>query len=393
MKVPINPLLYLVSLACAGGIVLNIMGTMKPRFRWDPKEVELRNQVKTLMERGGKVLPDIGQWRYDVINPFWEQFRSANFTGYRPPVVEVKKDIKKDDTAAGASDVDLNEKIVVVCISYGGDEGDNTYTRAVVKYRDPQVEVPENLRPSAAGPGDVARPTVPSRGGRRPPTPVIPQMTSTVPLDHVELGTPLWKPYQNFYLVEVAEDARSVFFENRAKEKVDGKYPRQELIKNELGLPEDVAKMLVEESRRTRPATPNQKTALGPKKPASQWQDLPETKAIRENEWNVSRKDLDYINQRGNKFIHEDVGLGDYSGGSGKHKVQGVSVNKLGHRARGLGISEGDILISVNGIKVKNRAHAIREGKRLWRKGVRTFKAVFLRRGQEITITHHFPDK
>ncbi|MEE9128016.1 MAG: hypothetical protein V3U11_12835 [Planctomycetota bacterium] len=35
-QLPINRLLYLVSLACAGGIVLNIMGTVRPGLSWNP---------------------------------------------------------------------------------------------------------------------------------------------------------------------------------------------------------------------------------------------------------------------------------------------------------------------------------------------------------------------
>lgn len=387
MKLPINPLLYLVSLACAGGIVLNIMGTLKPRVTWKSDEVEIREKFKQLVEQGNKVLPDIGQWRYDHTNPFWELFRSANFTGYRPPEPVTTVPIKKGDTMGGAVDVDLRQKIDVVCISYGGD-----YTRAVVKYRD-QVEVPEKFQPLAAGPGDVAPQAPTGRGGR--PVPSVSQIRNTEPpLHHVDLGDHLWPPYQNFYLVEVAEDARSVFFENRAKDKVDDKFPRQEVPKNELGLPQDVVDTLLKAARRKGAAGTDETTTperQGP--PPSEWLDVPETKAVRENEWYVSRKDLDYINQRGNKFIHEDVHLNDYSGGSGQNRVQGVSVQRLGQKAQGLGVSEGDILISLNGIKVKNRAQAISTGKRLWRQGVRRFQAVFLRRGREITITHHFPDK
>ncbi|MHC4514415.1 MAG: hypothetical protein ACYTGW_21555 [Planctomycetota bacterium] len=391
MKLPINPLLYLVSLACAGGIVLNIMGTVKPRTSYDPKQVEprIRDDVKKLVEQGGKVLPDIGQYRYDPTDPFWEQFKNANFTGYRAPEPVAVDPVQKSDVAQGALDVNLSEKIVVICISYGGD-----YTRAVVQYLD-QVEVPEEHQTSNSAPAAVAPLANPGGRGRRPPPTLAPQVTSTVPTHHVDLGQHLWKPYDNFYLVEVAEDARSVFFENRGKPKVEDKFPRQELLKNELGLPEDVAKKLVDDARRRAGATgtANRTTPESQQPAVSKWQDVPETKAIRENEWIVSRNDLGYINQRGNRFIHEDVHLRDYSGGSGKTRVQGVSVHKLGKQVRGLGVSEGDILISLNGIPVKTRAQAIRVGKRLWRDGVRSFKAVFLRRGRQVTMTHHFPHK
>ena len=163
MKLPINPLLYLVSLACAGGIVVNIMGTMKPRIPWDPKEAAIRDNVKLLVQRGGEVLPDIGQWRYDATNPFWEQFKSANFIGYRPPEPVAVDPVKKDDTLVGAPDVDLKQKLDVICISYGGD-----YTRAVIRYRD-SVEVPKEYRARAPGPADVARPAPVGRGRRAPP--------------------------------------------------------------------------------------------------------------------------------------------------------------------------------------------------------------------------------
>ena len=85
--------------------------------------------------------------------------------------------------------------------------------------------------------------------------------------------------------------------------------------------------------------------------------------------------------------------LGRLPGSRIKSKVQGVSVRKLSQRVRGLGIREGDILISMNGTKVRNRLHAMREAKRQWRQGVRTFEMVFLRRGQETTITYELPNK
>jgi hypothetical protein len=388
MKLPINPLLYLASLACAGGIVLNIMATVKPRIRWDRNTVEpkIRDDVKRLVDQGGRVLPDNDQWRYNASNPFWEQFKTANFTGYKAPEPVAKPTGESKPVAPGGLDVDLRQKLRLMCISLGGDN-----TRAVVQYLD-QVEVPPKFKSRAA-------PAVPmpmgnrSGRGRRPPLMTTP-MTNTVPTHHVDVGQALWPPYQNFVLVGVAEDALSVFFENRAKEKVKGHFPRQEVPKNELGLPDDVLERILKVRRGG--ARPKTQAAVDPRlgdQPKSKWQDVEKTKAIRENEWVVSRKDLGYIDQRGNKFIHEDVHLGDYSGGSGKTKIRGVAVRKLSRRARGLGVNEGDILISLNGIKVKNRAQALREGKRLWKKGVRSFKAVFLRRGQEITMFHHFPNK
>ena len=390
MKLPINPLLYLVSLACASGIVLNIMGTVKPQIRWDRKTVEprIRDDVKKLVDQGGKVLPDNNQWRYDTNWPFWELFKSANFTGYRAPEPVAKPTGEPKAPALGALDVDLRQKLMLICISLGGDN-----TRAVVQYLD-QVDVPQKFKrknPATAVPVPMG-----NRGGRgRRPPPMTAPISNTVPAHHVDVGQHLWSPYTNFYLVGVAGDARSVFFEDRGKPKVKGKYPSQEVLKNELGLPEDVLERLVREARRggTGTKAPAAASPTGPKQPKTKWRDVENSKPISENEWIVSRKDLGYINQRGNKFIHEDVHLGDYSGGSGKTKIRGVAVRKLSRQARGLGVNEGDILISLNGIKVKNRAQALREGKRLWKKGVRSFRAVFLRRGREITMFHHFPPK
>ena len=54
-QLPINRLLYLVSLACAGGIVLNIMGTVRPGLSWDPREVQICSVVKARLERGSDI--------------------------------------------------------------------------------------------------------------------------------------------------------------------------------------------------------------------------------------------------------------------------------------------------------------------------------------------------
>ena len=56
-------------------------------------------------------------------------------------------------------------------------------------------------------------------------------------------------------------------------------------------------------------------------------------------------------------------------------------------------MQQGDLIISINGTRVKNRAHAIRECKRLWKRGVRTFNYGVLRRGDAIDLTKHFRSK
>ena len=235
MKLPINPFLYLVSAACAGGIVLSILGTVTPRIDYGKKkDIEIRAKLKDLVDRGGKVVPDIGDWDYRNADGFWHRFHSANFTGYVPPQAVDPVDQVKDATPRVAPDVDLNETLVVICISFGGE-----HTRVLVQYADPVgVSVPARLARSRPPVGDVVgTPPARGRGRRMPPTPV---MSSAVPTHHLAIGDHLWNPYHNFFLAAVADDARSVFFEDRGKPKVDDNYPRQELVKNELGLPLDV---------------------------------------------------------------------------------------------------------------------------------------------------------
>jgi hypothetical protein len=363
MKLRIHSALYIVSLALAGGIVLNIIQTIRPGHPWHADEVQIRNTVRDLLERGAKTLPNIHQWRHHGTALFWEQFRLANFTGFRAPDPGSGKPRGDGGPVEAARDVDLGRKIDVLCITSGGD-----YTRAVVHYLG-SVEVPAEHR--------ALVPTQTPAAGD----------THTTPWHHLQLGDHLWKPLDDFYLVAVADDAESVIFENRAKEKVDNDYPQQVVHRTELGLPEYVT--LFPGSMGSVMNTTTNPTPRS-KEPPSEWRDLPKTTVVGED-WHVSRKDLDYINQRGNKLVHKDMSLDDYSGLDGSTKVQGVRVRRLGQRVRGLGIQERDILISINGIKVKNRAQVILESKRLWRQGVRRFELVCLRRGQETTIAYRLP--
>ncbi len=60
---------------------------------------------------------------------------------------------------------------------------------------------------------------------------------------------------------------------------------------------------------------------------------------------------------------------------------------------RRFGIQKNEILIKVNGEPVKNRAHGIKVGKNMHRKGTRSFTLTFFSDGQTVDRVYRVPDK
>ena len=60
---------------------------------------------------------------------------------------------------------------------------------------------------------------------------------------------------------------------------------------------------------------------------------------------------------------------------------------------RKYGVSEDDVIVSINGVKVSGMANAKKVAQRLYKRGVRHFKAEILRRGRIIFRTYTFEKK
>ena len=387
MKLPITPLLYLVSLASLGGIGHAVYQYSDKTNDYDAKaRAKIKRENKKLKDQG-IAAKDLNNERWDYRKTwFWKQLADVNLTGKIEKKDEPKKPEKEVETELKPEIVQLKDIVEVICISWAGDE-----TGVVIKYTT-DVEVPEN---------EVVTPSTPSlkntipRGrqrGRRRSTP-LPAPTQTIgqsPPHHVKVGEALWPKYNFVYLKSVAPDASLATFELRIDDKKDekGAYPTQDVIKGTLDLPPEVlAKM-----RAGIPLRTDDKGQPIPRKvERSDWVDTPTTTVSRRTgRVNVSRKDQEFLEKNGADVFTDDVHMRDYSGGSGKFKIRGVQFKKLSSRVRQFGVNEGDVLISINDQKVTGMANAKKVGRRLYNKGVRSFRAQILRQGRIITRTYSF---
>ena len=94
-------------------------------------------------------------------------------------------------------------------------------------------------------------------------------------------------------------------------------------------------------------------------------------------------------NDNGSQIFNEDVQMRDYSAGRGEHKIRGIQLRKLGSRVRHFGAQEGDVIISINNEPVRGMARGRRVARRLYNRGVRSFRVGFMRRGNRMFLTFH----
>lgn len=388
MKLPINPLLYLVSLGSLLGIVNEVyqQSSDPSQFYDKAKQERIKEDLKRLKQEGEIDLPDVNRWNYSN-TAWWEQLANVNFTGKVEKAPEDLVDKQPTDVKPKAETILLNTVLQVICIARGGVD-----TGIVVKYIT-DVSVPKG---KAVTPSTSVMSTIPA--GRRKQA-NIPKITAptigATPPHHINMGDNLWQPYDYIYLKGVSEDAYFVIFELRIEDKKDdGKYPTERIYKNELDLPADVLeKLMAGGPKKNDKNRETDKTLVKPKIPDSVWQDLGRKTVIRNNNVHISERDRSFLENNGQEIFTHDVTMQDYSGGRGKNKFRGVRIRKVSGRVSQFGVKADDVLLKLNGIEIKGMAHAKRTGRRLYKNGARSFRAEILRRGRIVILTYHFKKK
>jgi len=117
--------------------------------------------------------------------------------------------------------------------------------------------------------------------------------------------------------------------------------------------------------------------------------------------WQVSVSDQKYLSSPAE--LLEDVAVQDFSeewedpsnpGSGTKVRVKGVAIRKISPALRRFGVTEGEILIKINGLPVSGRANAMNVGKKEYNRGVRTFALTFLNNfGREVIRSYQAPNK
>lgn len=377
MKLPINPLLHLISLAAVGGMVMSGLQLSKNTDIYDARRGTINKDIKKLRNAKGGAI-DSGKWDYRD-TPFWTGFTEANFTGKVKVVAKAKNPDDEQPKKAAPGMIQLSDILHVIAISHG-----NGISGAVVNYT-ANVEVPTKYQIS---PSNSVLGSIP-RGRQRKVKEQIPvRQTASSPPHHLRIGDPLWPPYEHVALHAIFTDASAVEFELRLEGKDN---VVQELRKNVLGLPEDVLDVFDKSAGKAAA-----KLAKSGSKPASKdssagynWVDQPSTFVDRRGNVNISNKDSKWLGRSGGQIFNEDVHMRDYSSGTGNRKVRGIQLRKLSARVRKFGAQEGDVVLSINNEPVKGMAQAKRLGRRLYNRGVRSFRIEVLRRGERQILRYH----
>ena len=384
MKLPINPLLYLVSLAAVGGIgnsIFEQIGVSKIDSVEENKKIA--EDCAEFLSDAGNLQPENAGERYSD-RPAWELFRYANFTGKVEVIATDDPDLTKPEELP-KDEVDLSIVIQLVCITVAGDA-----SGVVLDYLQ-SVEVPEDqeLAPRTAE-RNIPR-------GRRGQSniPVAPvSAPSLSPSHHVKVGEPLWPKYDYVYLKSVSADASAVTFELRIEDKKNqaGEYPSQEIRKSQLLVPGNLlGRIRGGDSSSGGTGTGLTRTVSQP--PEEQWEDPGPRTVVRDNQVTFSREDHAFLQSSGAEIFNEDVSMRDYSGGTGENKISGVQIRKISSRVSDFGLQAGDVVISLNGQPVEGMVSAKQLGRKLYNEGVRTYRAEILRRGQRTFVMYKFPPK
>lgn len=383
-RLPINFLLYLTSGALALGSGWTFYDTMARSKTMDPKEIaDVSSQH---IQKGREQTPDDLRDTYGgTAKPWWEQFGKANFTG------EERIEPDQNTVVETAPEPAQTMMPITDILDVVGLQFDSSGTsRCVVRYKQaadvhPPVERSASSMdeamgaasgtPGYTGPQDTASGQRPNKtgapNGQRGTPPGMPSYSEQRVFQVLGVGDALWPSYSDITLVRVQEDGMAVIF---SRQRAGQEEPLEEKVySDEFGLPQEVLAQLAEGSASGtgRPGPKPVKTVA-----KGEWVDVQETQAVRPGQWHISRDDDRFLRDNAQTVFNQDVGLRSYESSSGN--VRGVQITRVSSRLERFGIRSGDVLIELNGFKVGTKAEALKVGKKLYKQGVRTFRAKIL---------------
>ncbi|MGE3172958.1 MAG: hypothetical protein AB7O97_10070 [Planctomycetota bacterium] len=422
MRLPVNAFLYLASaglLGLAGYTFYESMQLGTQDVRTEHTERGAR-EAQDLLARGrgqGPVTTTVG---YNTA--VWKAaFLAPNLIAKPPrieepkgPAVEVQTQKPVDVRPLG----DIIELVSLMCDTSTGGMGGQSHV--IVRYKEgvdvqpPSWYLLENQ--VAAGAGAVSAPSdgVPGRprpNGRpvpgRPAQPVPMSSAGTEYLQRVWVTSDgsarsestLWPPFEDIRLVEVKEDALSAVFARSAPPApapAEGEDPppapepvTEELFKS-LMASQEVAKDVVA-LLRNRARRPTDDAGTPAPVGNSSWQDVEETRKVGD-QWHISRRDQQVMNESPETFMNR-INVDAYVSptGSGRRGLRVLDVAP--DITSRYGVQPNELILSVNNEPVSTKADAIATGKRLYKRGVRTFVVKFLSGGREIERTYQAPDR
>lgn len=400
MKLPINQILYLTIVGLFGLSGWQFYETLDKQ-RSDDVNARQARANKTTSERfqAGRDSKQVAKGPEYGKPAVWTPFKHANLIGKEPPPPEVEVDTgpKEPPPSVAKVETPLEDICEIVMLVYDGER-----SRAVIRYLpDAEIEVPEEIleiqrAKEGFGAGGAPPPTSTfnrPRNNRAAPKPAA--MPVAAPMEgyihQLKLDDKLWAPFSHIRLGRIDDYAEFAAFVRT----VDGEEREAEkLFRDELELGQELQAKFDALRRREGgseasgdPADPgDERSPIMPGE--NPWRGGPSGQRvgdqfhIGENDWREFQSDPNRIHTR-------EIGTRSYSGGS----IKGVQITKVSPRFQQMGLNNGDVIIAVNGQSVTSKAQAIDVGKKLYKRGQRTFEVTLLSQGREVTRTVVAPDK
>ncbi|MBM4061586.1 MAG: hypothetical protein FJ265_10900 [Planctomycetes bacterium] len=433
MKLPIPLLLYTVSLGLAGGAGWTVY-RMVPLLRQQTRQAATTqgmNEATARISVGRSREGVLADWNYGPrAQPWWAEFKAVNFIG-KPPPPPPKGPEEGGATQAKEAPRDvrpLEQIMELVSLVYDSkDLGKGEFSHVIVRYKpEANVQPPEwYLRETAAAgpgapvarPGDVAPPLRFPRGGAgrgaerdnqggrgtraATPTPMPTSLVGREILQKIWIqgdGDPrrdprLWPPFSDIRLVRVDPSAQSAYFVRTPPPPAPGQpveQPEEEqLLKVAMGLDQALQREL-HRLGGVAPGAAGQPAGAEPSAPAGTWLEVDET-TLAGNVRHIGRKLETRIRENPDE-LWEKVHVDTYV--SKQSNRRGLQVRNIEPQvAAQFGVSQGDVLLEVNGRVVQTQAQALQFGKGEYKKGVRTFVTKWLSNGQVVERIYQAPDK
>lgn len=418
MKFPINGILWMAIAGLGAGGAYQFWQAFDARRSQDERrEQEQTESRKAFAERFQLGMAKAGSQsvgpRYDDSDAFWGAFKDANWTGKEPPKPVDVIDDKEEDVPVVIPKTPLDDIFQVICCVH-----EKGSSRVILRYKPsanvtppPEVAAAMAAGGAAAARGDVVR-TSPTRtannrsnrggnrGGNRGNTRPIrgggstgmPSFATEGYVHHMQVGENerLWEPHSHIRLARVADDASHAYFVREEEGKPKEEWEEERIFPEVLDLPQDVLAKL-NEMLGKEPAGGGEK----PDGPAanvqpSGWQPMDDTQEIGRNRFNIGRNDRAVFQQDPNQLFN-DIGTSSWRSRRGNRS--GVRITKVKKGYERFGVQVGDVIVSVNGERVRSKQEAYKVGKRLYKRGVRRFEVLFLSAGREVTRTYVAPDE
>ncbi len=397
MRLPINPLLYLISAGLLAGSGLLFQQTLAARKSRAPSEIKA--EAEKAVASGQALEPEGQSDRYGANErPFWMGFNQVNLIGKLPP--PPPSEVEAKPPAETSAPIVPVSELLTVLLSVSTDEAPANFNFVIVRYKPTAgVEPPPDpvAAPTAyAGPGDATAPPGPSAVARGP-APY--QQDPNLRLMHtLRLEETLWPPHQNLRLIKIDPSGESVVFLREDPTKDRSEWQEERVFKDSLEIGQEVLRKLAAAGA----LSPGQAAALQQRAQSQEpppftgdgavvaWVDDPNGLTFERapDQFHIGSKDQQMLNQDFQQVL-EKVGVTDYTSRSGS--IRGVQVGRVPSDLHRFGIQDGDVLVSVNGEPTPNRSIAIKVGKEQYRRGARQFRVKVLRGGRDVELTYVSP--